>query len=745
MAYDSDAIIKEMLKRIGNCGCLKLKIFPEDNKSDQLPWIEGGLSFGKKGLLYGSCDGVWYKEEEWRDPFNEEKYKHKPIIAVEGTLALERGSVGSAQYQRFFHALGAVKSGVIGVYFLRGELPHVYKGKEQKGKMRYDLPKAALNASEMHSCDYLIITDYQDLKELIEAVGYNKNVKGVITRIKAHMESYFNENFKKRFKNMTEYFEKRSFAKDKEGHIFKILSTNYRNLTLSSQRGGHIFSGEYFIGKYMLKKQIYMLLPRLTKEEIEKLNNSNKKEWNLVWDDSGGKIVTIEDFEGVDNGLIREINEIRYKPTKEGTAYRKKWDTIRSKLIAGINDGTICLKKNLENFKPVNNKKTANKTLLDYSKDTSKGLSGINQTIKNIKKRPWTMGDYKKQNWGIWLHRVSSYVGRIKPSFAHWLIKYCSKEGDVVLDPFCGAGTILLEADLLNRKAIGIDLNPYAYVISKAKFDRHPLNEHLEFLKSTKLETEQVNVDNIPSFVKEYYHPKTLKELYALKDTLYKEKRFFLLGCLLGIAHGHRSHHLSITTGYIIPYIPKPKPPVVYKEVIPRLIEKVKRMYTDDFSLSTEGEIHLADARNMPLKDASISTIISSPPYYHTLDYIGSNNLRLAILGHEPEKQELLKKSLIQNRKDYLNEMKKIAPEILRVLKPKSLCVFVLGDVHTPTYSLNTAEDIANLYSKEGFIIHDIIPDEIPANKTTIVKFDGQEGITKKKPKMDRILIMETP
>ena len=44
-----------------------------------------------------------------------------------------------------------------------------------------------------------------------------------------------------------------------------------------------------------------------------------------------------------------------------------------------------------------------------------------------------------------------------------------TKEGEVVLDPFCGCGTTLVEAKLHNRKAIGVDLNPIAVLMSKAK------------------------------------------------------------------------------------------------------------------------------------------------------------------------------------------------------------------------------------------------------------------------------------
>ncbi|HEY1068895.1 MAG TPA: DNA methyltransferase, partial [Pirellulales bacterium] len=44
-----------------------------------------------------------------------------------------------------------------------------------------------------------------------------------------------------------------------------------------------------------------------------------------------------------------------------------------------------------------------------------------------------------------------------------------SRKGDLVLDPFCGSGTVLLEAQLARRVAVGADANPLARLISKVK------------------------------------------------------------------------------------------------------------------------------------------------------------------------------------------------------------------------------------------------------------------------------------
>ena len=57
------------------------------------------------------------------------------------------------------------------------------------------------------------------------------------------------------------------------------------------------------------------------------------------------------------------------------------------------------------------------------------------------------------------------------------IIRSSSKEGDVILDPFCGCATALVAADRLDRKWVGIDLSPLAarLVLKRLRDDRGPL------------------------------------------------------------------------------------------------------------------------------------------------------------------------------------------------------------------------------------------------------------------------------
>lgn len=66
-------------------------------------------------------------------------------------------------------------------------------------------------------------------------------------------------------------------------------------------------------------------------------------------------------------------------------------------------------------------------------------------------------------------HSFYRYPARFSPVFAASAIEAYSKPGDLVLDPFMGGGTTLIEAAQLGRRAIGNDINALAVFVARAK------------------------------------------------------------------------------------------------------------------------------------------------------------------------------------------------------------------------------------------------------------------------------------
>ena len=77
---------------------------------------------------------------------------------------------------------------------------------------------------------------------------------------------------------------------------------------------------------------------------------------------------------------------------------------------------------------------------------------------------------------GSWATHGPGYRGNFAPQIARNIIEMYSNKGDSILDPMVGGGTTLIEAKLLTRNALGLDINPGAIDIAKKalNFNHHP-------------------------------------------------------------------------------------------------------------------------------------------------------------------------------------------------------------------------------------------------------------------------------
>lgn len=84
---------------------------------------------------------------------------------------------------------------------------------------------------------------------------------------------------------------------------------------------------------------------------------------------------------------------------------------------------------------------------------------------KNFAPESTTIWSFKSR--GNWATHDGNYRGNWSPYIPRNVILKFSKENELVLDCFCGAGTTGVECKLTNRNFIGIDINPKAIELAK--------------------------------------------------------------------------------------------------------------------------------------------------------------------------------------------------------------------------------------------------------------------------------------
>ncbi len=84
----------------------------------------------------------------------------------------------------------------------------------------------------------------------------------------------------------------------------------------------------------------------------------------------------------------------------------------------------------------------------------------------SARKATW---DFRGAQTQALTHGLHPYPARMVPGIARELVLRYSSRGDLVYDPFCGSGTTLVEGTIAGRRVIGLDLNPFAVLLSKAK------------------------------------------------------------------------------------------------------------------------------------------------------------------------------------------------------------------------------------------------------------------------------------
>lgn len=331
----------------------------------------------------------------------------------------------------------------------------------------------------------------------------------------------------------------------------------------------------------------------------------------------------------------------------------------------------------------------------------------------------------------LYTHGLHKYPAKFFPELPRWLIERYSDRNECILDPFMGSGTTNLEAALLGRNSVGIDVDPFSRFLSKVKTTPLPQDDLVRtrgFLEETILDYSTTTpVNGIPDFPyrDHWFKPYILQELSYIQhsidalDASQDIKDFFLL-CFSSIIRAVSEADNNCTRTVVRKSLGKE---VKEGAAINLFLKRLERNMNGMIALinaGLTGGIIIPDgddARHMPsIASDSIDLALTSPPYLNAVDYPRTHQLEMYWLGLATGSLTPLKRqhvgtesvtakeyrtlhktrsrsantaiSKIYNQDQrrayiaskYIQDMQKNMEEVYRVLKPGKRYVIVVGN-----------------------------------------------------------------
>lgn len=251
-------------------------------------------------------------------------------------------------------------------------------------------------------------------------------------------------------------------------------------------------------------------------------------------------------------------------------------------------------------------------------------------------------------------HYIHPYTAKLIPQIPRYVMEKYTSKNDIVLDPFCGSGTTLLEARLLCRNAVGIDINPLAVLISEAKttlVDIDELNLAIYIVKKKvkkekgKIIVEFPNIDYWFSKEAQIELSRIKRSIKHLNGRLNESTNKFLLVCFSSIirkssyadprmAKTYKSKRVveRIRNGWT------PSPLKYFVEALEKNSERLKSLSEYLNGNNNYVKVFQGDGRETSAilnrhGIEKVDFIITSPPYINAQDYFRSYKLELWWLG----------------------------------------------------------------------------------------------------------------
>ena len=278
------------------------------------------------------------------------------------------------------------------------------------------------------------------------------------------------------------------------------------------------------------------------------------------------------------------------------------------------------------------------------------------------------------------MHGLYPYRGKISALDTKSIIAQLPNNG-ILLDPFCGSGTIVYEAQQHGLQAIGVDNNPLAIQIAKAKIfknNKHSLEQCEYLIEVAKKDYVNKNHSSMPNDPLRSFHADTANQIMCMKNH-FKEMNDYIKGVFYGsialVARGCNGYKWTSTT------VGKNIEPKTYIDFFEKMSLKARK-HAKFFSSadSLDARIISGDSRHISeyIEPKSVDFVFTSPPYFDGLDYTAYyGKLIYEIFGVDRVE---IKQQLIQYVDSYEDDMRAVLNELDKVTNDNALMIFVVGD-----------------------------------------------------------------
>ena len=336
-------------------------------------------------------------------------------------------------------------------------------------------------------------------------------------------------------------------------------------------------------------------------------------------------------------------------------------------------------------------------------------------------------------------HGFHSYPARLHPATARVLAELIAghaKANAVIVDPFCGSGTTLVEARAAGLRAVGIDLNPLAVLVARAKTWTVPVRRRNELRDlghqlagqalaagkaARRSGAEAAPMRKPKGFdpnarnrrLASWFAPHVRRELEMLA-TLIEEHREddpemadVLTACLSAVLYKVSSRASDTDETWVAKNVPR-------GAASRHFVGRIELLHAGLGDLGKAGgppDVHEHDARRLHeiVPDGGASGVITSPPYAGTYDYADHQRLRFDFLGlrhralddGEIGSRRSFNKSGPAGESAWHDALTNSLRSIARVLTPGSYAAIIIGDSWAGGRAMYALDDVRSSLTDE--------------------------------------------